>query len=102
MTPQQIAGNILDEFTDSPDLYPNLGVAGNISDSVVALSTSAGVTITVTISTAIATTAHIEVEHGASLVRAAVFTDFSQEGLVDATVGYIARVLHQLNIQAAA
>lgn len=102
MTPQQIAGNILDEFTDGPDLYPRLGMDGNISDSVVALSTSTGVTITVTISTAIAATALIEMEHGASLVRSAVFTDFSQEGLVDATVGYIARILRQLNQQAAA
>lgn len=98
MTPQQIANNIIEEFTDSPDLYPNLGVAGNISDSVVALSTSAGVTITVTIFA----TARVLVERGGRLVSSAVFTDSSQEGLVDATVGYIARVLHKLNSQAAA
>lgn len=98
MTPQQIASTILTEFTASPDLYPNLGVDGNISGSVVALSTSTGVTITVTITA----TARVLVERGANLVRTAIFTDSSQEGLVDATVGYIARILHQLNHQATA
>ena len=98
MTPQQIAGNILDEFTDGPDLYPRLGMDGNISDSVVALSTSTGVTITVTIFA----TARVLVERGDSPVSSAIFTEFSQEWLVDTTVGYIARILHQLNQQAAA
>lgn len=96
MTPQQIADAILDEFTNDPDLYPNLGLDGNISDSVVALSTSTGVTITLTIFA----TARVLVERGARLVSTATFTDSSRERLVDATVGYIARILHQLNHQA--
>lgn len=97
MTPQQIAGTILGKFTSTPDLYASLGLDCNISGSVVALSTSTGVTITVTISA----TARVEVERGIILVSSAIFTDSSQEGLVDATVGYIARILHQLNHQAA-
>ena len=103
MTPQQIACTILDEFTAGPDLYPHLGMDGNISGSVVALSTSTGVTITVTIFAAPTATARVKMNRGDSLVRSAIFTDFSSpEGLVDATVGYIARILHQLNHQAAA
>ena len=104
MTSQQIADAILTEFTSDPDLYPNLSVDGNISGDVVALSTSTGVTITATIFATTAATeaaiARVEMERGISLVRSAVFTDSSQEGLVDATVGYIARILYQLNHQA--
>lgn len=98
MTPQQIAGTILGKFTSGPDLYANLDMDGNISGNVMSLSTSTGVTITVTISA----TARVEVERGVILVSSAIFTDLSQEGLVDATVGYIARILYRLNHQAAA
>ena len=103
MTPQQIAGTILAEFTSDPDLYANLGMDGNISGSVAALSTSTGVTITVTIFATSAATARVLVERGDNPVSSAIFTDFSsQEGLVDTTVGYIARILHQFNHQSAA
>ena len=100
MTPEQIANTILEEFTAGPDPYPHLDMDGNISGNVVSLSTSTGVTFTVTISTSIAPTAHVEMERGATLVSSAVFTDTYQEWLVDTTVGYIARILHQLNHQA--
>lgn len=100
MTPQQIADAILIEFTSDPDLYPNLDMDGNISGSVVALSTSTGVTITVTIFATTAATARVEMERGISLVKSAIFTDYSQKGLMDVTVGHIARILHKLNSQA--
>ena len=100
MTPQQIAGNILDEFTTSPSPYPHIGLDGNISGSVVALSTSTGVTITVAVFATSAATARVQTERGASIVSSAIFAESSQEGLVDTTVGYIARILHQLNHQA--
>ena len=101
MNPQQIANNILEEYTAGPDLYPHIDVDGNISGSVVALSTSTGVTITVAVFATSAATARVDMEHGGSIVRSAIFTDFSSpEGLVDATVGYISRILHQLNHQA--
>lgn len=99
MTPQQIADAILDKFTTDPDLYPNLDMDGNISGSVAALSTSTGVTITVALPVTIDGTARVEMERGISLVKSAVFTDSSQEGLVNATVGHIARILYQLNQQ---
>ena len=100
MTPQQIASTILDEFTASPNPYPHLDMDGNISGSVVALSTSTGVTITVSIFATSVATARVQMERGASIVSSAIFTESSQEGLVDTTVGYIARILHQLNHQA--
>ena len=102
MNPRKTAAAILTEFTTDPDLYPNLDVDGNVSGGVVALSTSTGVTITVTIFAATAATARVVVERGDSPVSSAIFTEFSQEWLVDTTVGYIARTLHQFNHQAAA
>ena len=100
MTPQQIATAILNEFATGPDLYPHIDMDGNVSGNVVTLSISTGATITVTLPVTIEGAAHVVVERGVDLVRCADFVDSSQEGLVDTVVGYIARILHQLNHQA--
>ena len=102
MNPRKTAAAILTEFASDPDLYPNLDMDGNVSGNVATMSISTGVTITVTIFAASVATARVMVERGDNPVSSAIFTEFSQEWLVDTTVGYIARTLHQFNHQAAA